>query len=577
MNNSQIASYYASLGFKIDQRSFAAAERALKRIQETMAGFAKYKTDLTISPKIKFNALNLQREAQRSLNQVSRLLEVKLTKFNLDPSQLSRSLNSAINRAQFSASSIKVRTIVERSPVSQAARRVAATAESGGNGAGGVAGLVAASRAGVTGLAGYAGYSGLQALNEQVNSIQARVIKGDTAKMLLGQAVGGSETRKQNALEWYRNTTNRYGLDAENGISSFNTAVTLQRGQGISTRESLKNYDSFLQRFTLRHLTSDQQQGSLRQITQILGRGTVQAEDLNSLVENGDPEIKNLIREAWARRTNYKGQNMASDYAKAQKAGKVTSEDLLGAYAISSKRYARELDEASQSLRAEAQRTANSKFWSDVEKNGEALTQSLKDRNEAEQRLYEASVPLQKMFIDLVQIPVVEQLTSFTNGLTGIGEWFNKYNSLPDNQKNDTLWQGAKDTASWLGERLAKNNAIGWAIDGNWLGAGDAYNSAKNYVLGQSFGSAPGYRIAPDYHPYQQSDTLRQMQSLNNTSNNQMMLQIAPGAFNIEINAAGGDVNAISSELERSMSEITDRVILNKLSETRFQYPSIGR
>lgn len=327
MNSSLVSSFYASLGIKIDQRSFAAAERALKRMQETMAGFAKYKTDLTISPKIKFNTLNLQREAQRSLNQVSRLLEVKFTKFNLDPSQLSRSLNSAINRAQFSANSIKIRTIVERSPVSQAARRVAAE----GNGAGGVAGLVAASRAGVAGLAGYAGYSGLQALNEQVNGIQGRVIRTDTARMLLGQAVGGSDIRKQNALEWYKKTTNRYGLDAENGVADFNTALTLQRGQGISTRDALKNYDSFLQRFTLRHLSSDQQKGSLRQITQILGRGTVQAEDLNSLVENGDPEIKNLIREAWAQRTNYKGQNVSKDYAAAQKKGTATSDDLLGA------------------------------------------------------------------------------------------------------------------------------------------------------------------------------------------------------------------------------------------------------
>lgn len=235
------------------------------------------------------------------------------------------------------------------------------------------------------------------------------------------------------------------------------------------------------------------------------------------------------------------------------------------------------MEEASNSLRAEAQRTENSKFWSDMERNSDQLTKTLEDRNKAEQELYAAAVPLQQMFTKLVEIPVIEQLTSFTNGLTSIADWFNKYNILPDNQKNDTLWQGAKDTASWLGERLAKNNAIGWAIDGNWLGAGDAYNSAKNYVLGQSFGSAPGYRIAPDYHPYQQSDTLRQMQSLNNTSNNQTMLQIAPGAFSIEINAPGSDATSIAGELERQMQDITDRVLVNRLTDARFQYPSIGR
>jgi len=575
MTTQIVSSFAATLGVKIDQRSFAASERALKRIQEIMAGFAKYKTDLVISPKIKFNTLNLQREAQRSLNQVSRLLEVKLTKFSLDPSQLTRSLDSAIRRAQFSANSIKVRAVVERSPVSQAARRVAQSAGSS-DGAGGVAGLVGASRAGVAGIAGYVGYQGVQQLNDQINGIQGRVVRTDTARMLLGQAVGGSKVRQSNAADWYKQTTNKYGIDAEGGISDFNTALVLQRGQGVSTRDALKNYDSFLQRFTLRHLSSDQQKGSLRQITQIMGRGTVQAEDLNSLVENGDPEIKNLIREAWARRTGYKGTNQAADYASAQKKGQVTSDDLLGAYAISAKRNAAALEESSRSLRAEAQRTANSKFWADMERNSEELTRTLEDRNKAEQELYAASVPLQTMFTKLVEIPVIERLTEFTTGLTGIAKWFDKYQSLPESQKNQTLIDGGIDAAKWAGKRLASNNLFGWAVDGNWLGAGDAYNSAKNYLLGPQYGVTPGYRQVPDFQSYQPSELLNNMRGGNTTNTNQQMVQIAPGAFSIEINTTG-DVNAISSELERSMSEITDRVLLNKLSEARFQYPAIGR
>ncbi|KTT43223.1 hypothetical protein RSA46_17515 [Pseudomonas oryzihabitans] len=618
-----VASFFASLGIKVDQRSFAQADRMLKNIQSTMEGFKKYQANLVIKPKISFNSLTLQRDIQKSMNQVAKLTQFKIDKFNIDASRLSSSLESAIRRAQHSAGSIKVRAIAERSPLSQSTRALVRQHEAGlaANGfTGGVGGLVAASRAGVAGIAGYVGYNAVGQANDYVNGIQDRVIRTDTARMLLDQAVGGNATRKTNALDWYKQTTNKYGLDAQGGIADYNTALTLQRGQGITTRDALKNYDSFLQRFTLRHLTSDQQKGSLRQITQILGRGTVQAEDLNSLVENGDPEIKNLIREAWAQRTNYKGQNMAKDYADAQKKGQVTSQDLLGAYALSAKRNAQAMEEASNSLRADAQRTTNAKFWSEMDRNSEELTNTLKARNDAEQKLIESTIPLQKLFTQLVEIPIIEKMTSFTNGLADFAKWADaiRTGAKTSEQAIEDVKKNAPDVAKDYLDFHPGVKGISWLWENHPVlkrvkdGAGSLYDQ----IMGPEWGT-PGNRFTPDFQRYKElpykylqpvndfqmpamlppamppqfgssplqhyqqnndnavQQLMNQSYTNNNTNNNDYSIRIEPGA--IVINGTDLSAQDIGRELESQMKSIAERVQYNTISETIVNYPSIGR
>lgn len=251
-------------------------------------------------------------------------------------------------------------------------------------------------RLGVGGIGAAVAGGAVLAVDRRLDQVQERVIDNDRNRILLGQSVGGSDARKTNAIAWYRDIADKYGTDAKGGITDFNTAITLQRGVGISTRQAIGNYDLFAQRFNLRHLQPHQQRGALRQITQIMGRGTVQQEDLNSLVENGDPEIKNLIKQAWAARTGYSGENISKDYQAAQKKGQVLSEDLLGAYALSAKKYAKEVEESMNSVRAAAQRLQNDKFWNQFERDGKEIEDATKDRIAAERELEEALKPLKE-------------------------------------------------------------------------------------------------------------------------------------------------------------------------------------
>lgn len=615
-----VASFFASLGIKVDQRSFAQVDRMLKNIQSTMEGFKKYQANLVIKPKISFNSLTLQRDIQKSVNQVAKLTQFKIDKFNIDASRLTSSLESAIRRAQHSAGSIKVRAIAERSPLSQSARALVRQHEAGlaaNGGAGGVGGFIAASRAGLLGVGSYVGYQGIQQINDQINGVQDRVIRTDTARMLLGQSVGGSETRKTNALDYYRQTTNKYGTDAEGGIRDFNSLLVNQRMAGTSTRDALRNWELIQERATFAHLGADQQQRFIRQLLQIQGKNQVTQEDLSTIADS-DSGFKSTLIQSYAKTKGWSGnmQDWSVKYADDQKKGLVKWQDVVNALILSSQRYSREIEESSNSLRADAQRTANSKFWADMERNSEELTKTLEERNKAEQELYAAAVPLQQLFTKLVEIPVVERLTDFTKSLTGFADWYNKYQKLPEDKKTDAAIDAGENVAWWVGKRLAKNNLIGTAVENNWLGMGDGADWLQRFVLGPQQGE-PGRRIVPDFKAYQPpklnyqvpygdfqmpamlppamppqfgssplqhyqqnndnavQQLMNQSYTNNNTNNNDYSIRIEPGA--IVINGSDLSAQDIGRELESQMKSIAERVQYNTISETIVNYPSIGR
>ncbi|WP_323149392.1 hypothetical protein [Pseudomonas oryzihabitans] len=619
MSETKIASFYSELNIKVNKAQLRQAEQAMQRLEAMMLKLKEqFGKSLVVMPKVQFNSLQFQKQIQKSLNQVSRLTEFKLDRFRIDNAQLNRSLQSAVQRAQFSANSIKIKAIVERSPLSQSMRATARQGQAiaeGNSGAGGVAGMVAASRAGLAGLAGYAGYSSIQALNGQINGVQDRVIRTDTARMLLGQSVGGSDERKSNAMDYYRRTTNKYGTDAEGGIRDFNSLLVNQRMAGTSTRDALRNWELIQQRATFAHLGADQQQRFIRQLLQIQGKNQVTQEDLSTIADS-DSGFKSTLIESYAKGKGWGGnmQDWSIKYAKDQQKGLVKWADVVNALTLSAQRNAKAIEESSDSLRADAQRTANSKFWADMERNSEELTKTLEDRNKAEQELYAAAVPLQELFTRLVEIPLVEKMTSFTESLTGFAKWYDNYRKLPDAKQTDAAIEAGKDTATWLGKRLATNSGPGWAIDNNILGAGDAWDSIKRFVMGPQQSEA-GNRWVPDFKLYQPSalkyqepinqfkmpdalppvmapqfgqnpmvttpDSARIMQqmtqSYSNNDNRQIdnSIRIESGA--VQINGTNLNPDQLLEQMQSGIQDIARRTQSNALEDTRIQYPSIGR
>lgn len=411
-NGVEVARFWASVGVKVNPADLRKVDRFLSDIDKRFAKFKGRNTFTFDFNKFSVNRKALDKVLGDALDAASNRVTFQISKFAVNERALQAAMLNASRKLRNTPLMLGMGNGFGPTTGSTRRQRVQQVASSVsdhrsfnserwlGRRASEYAGFHALNtgigRFGVAGIGAAVAGGAVLAADRRLDEVQNRVIDNDRNRILLGQSVGGSDARKKNATAWYKDIANKYGTDARGGITDFNTAITLQRGVGISTRQAIGNYDLFAQRFNLRHLQPHQQRGALRQITQIMGRGTVQQEDLNSLVENGDPEIKNLIKQAWASRTGYTGDNISKDYQSAQKKGLVTSEDLLGAYALSAKKYAKEVEESMNSVRAAAQRLENDKFWNQFERDGKEIEDATKDRIAAERELEAALKPLKE-------------------------------------------------------------------------------------------------------------------------------------------------------------------------------------
>lgn len=583
---SEVAKYYATLGAKVDHSGFRRYDVLLKQMEQRMLKFKKNMESYASLNNFKFDSLKFQKQAQGSINKVQKLLQVELSNFKIDNSRLHTSLQSAINRAVYSTQ-FKLKPTVDRSSVSQGTRRVYNhSVESGGlSGMFGLAGNLRYA-AGLRGLPMLGAVGGVGALaaapltggyaayNYANETIKPRVITADRNSILLNQTIGGNAENQKYGVQWYRNLTNSLGVDAEAGINDFNTAVTLMKDQGMSTGQSIRNYELFAKRFTLRHLTADQQKGSLRQITQIIGRGTVQAEDLNSLVENGDPQIKGLLRQAWAQRTNYQGDNLSRDYAKAQEKGQVTGQDLLAAYQLSAVKYAKQLEEATNSVRADEQRLKNQQFWQqqELDTNPE-LVKSTEDLIKSQRELNEAMAPLRQAFLQL-EIGAVQLATKFAEGAS----WLVK--SLPDlaGKYGTSTPYGTQIEAPKLNNKQLYGGT--GTRPGGWL-----YNLTGMFSESAQYDLA-GATLDPfklkdpssrkDYIGKAEDVARQQLMSssASNTSIKAGDLNIAPGG--IQINVESGDAQQIFNQMESQLNDFWKRKNDDQLNDMRLNYTKPG-
>lgn len=621
MNSNSIASFYAEMGLKLNRGQFKAAEDQLNRLRALMQKLkSEFDKSFQVSPKIKFNSLAFQRDIQKSLNQISRLTEFKMSRFRVDDAQLNRSLQSAISRAQYSANSIKLKAVIDRSSVSQSARAVArqtVTGEAGG-GAGGVAGLVGASRAGVAGVAGYVGYEAVQGLQNQMDEIQKRVGTFQMQRLQLGAAVGGEAERRWNNVVALRQISDYTGTKAEDQVSGYTRFEKQAQQSGMNARQAIGLYKNMA--VSTRGNGGDQQsiERQAYALQQVLGLGYLRGEELNQQLADSNPAIKRYIQKAYLDRVGFKGTESEGTAKFMADLGKrlVLVQDVLKGYDLSARNAAPRVEELANSIEGAAARLDNVKWMENLERSEGPLSDAIRDRIEAEKNLYNATIPLQEQFIKLVEIPFVQKMTEFTNSLTGLADWYSKYQKLPEDKKTDAAIDAGENVAWWVGKRLAKNNLIGTAVENNWLGMGDGADWLQRFVLGPQQGE-PGRRIVPDFKAYQPpklnyqvpfgdfqmpamlppamppqfgSSPLQHYQQNNDNAVQQLMNQsytntdsrtydnriiFEPGAF--QIDATSMDINQLGSELESRMMDAARRVQDNSFSDARIQYPSIGR
>ncbi|WP_158897017.1 MULTISPECIES: hypothetical protein [unclassified Pseudomonas] len=241
MNGTEISAFYSSIGFRLNKAQFRQAEQAMAKMEAMMLKIKnQFDKSFQFSPKIKFNSLAFQRDIQKSLNQVSRLTEFKMERFNIDNVKLNRSLASAIKRAEWSAQSLKIKTVIERSPVSQAVRQVARNAQAGGaqsveGGSGAV--LAAVPRWLAPAALGYAGVRATSALfNANAQQLSNRNLIANVVGTSPNPKINAQRSEAANQYVW--NEANRLGLRATDQVQGYASMLAGGHAAGLRYAQS---------------------------------------------------------------------------------------------------------------------------------------------------------------------------------------------------------------------------------------------------------------------------------------------------------------------------------------------------
>lgn len=624
MSTSPAVSYFAELGIRVNQRQFKQADATLQRIQASMEKLkGQFNQSLAINPKIQFNSLQFQRQIQKSLNQISRLTEFRMDRFNVDASRLTSSLQSAIRRAEYGAGSLRVKAIVERSSVSQGARAVAGQPHAGYAGTGGIGGLVGAGRAGIAGIASYAGYEAIQGLQNQMDQIQQNVGKYEMQRLQLGASVGGSAQRRWHNAEALNNIANYTGTRSEDQIAGYTKFQKQAMQSGMTARQAIDFYTDMA--VSTRGNGGDQQSIERQAYAsqQVLGLGYLRNEELNQQLADSNPAIKKYIQQAYLQRKGFQGTESEGTAKFMNDLSKrlVLVQDVLKGYDLSARNAAPRVEELANSVEGAAARLDNIEWMENLRRSEGPLTDAVRRRIAAEEALYKASIPLQEKFIELVKIPFVEKMTEFTNGLTGLVSWIDKFQKTPDDQKAKVAVDTAKEVAPKAADYYVDNHpgikGLEWLYDTHPVlkFAKDAVVSLYDRVMGPSWGDA-GNRWTPDflaryqrlnysygsaYNDFQMpsalpytnpvqfgsnpvvdtpaseamNQVLSQSYNSHNTISNDNSIIISPGAIVIE--GSNLSVEDMSRELESQIYDITRRVQQNDYANGMISYPNIGR
>jgi len=561
---SKVADFYAELNFKVNQNQLRQMDNIIKQIEARMKKFkSNWEQSISLG-NFKFDSLKLQKSAQQSINKIQRMLIVDLSNFRVDENRLTRSLQSAINRAQFSANSIKIKAVVERSPLSQTARQYAqaAAGESGGG-----AILAGAPRWLAPAALAYGAYRGTVGLfNQNATQISNR--------NLIDNVLGDPE-RGAKARGYYWQQANRLGIRASDNVQGYAATIAGASAAGLSYAQGQTAWRQLTEHSVTNHLSNERQKGLTTAVVQMFSKGKIMSEELFGQAAEHSPTFPALVAQANAEITGSGKVDAAAMQALRadMKAGRVGNEVLLRSLQIASRLAQPGLERSTHTSQAELNRVINTRDRAIDEAGQGGLEQgfqrALNAVNTFAQDLTPAATNLVKSFGE-----AYGAVGDFSLWIRGIA----KGNITPEK-----ALETFKDKAPGIANSYLDNHpgfqGIQWLFDNDprLKFAKDSAQNIYDWIRGPEYGVTPGYRQVPDFQPYKPSELLNQLQGGGGSTNNQTMLQIAPNAFSIEINAPGADATSIAGELERQMSEIVDKTLINRMSDARLQYPSVGR
>jgi hypothetical protein len=281
----------------------------------------------------------------------------QISRFHIDQSHLNTALIAAMKEATLLASKAStLRPNAHVNPLGGAndstirPRHVAA--------AGGIAGGLSRvyGPALALGLGGY----GLAELNQR----NQQVVSAELQSSAVVQQAGGTSQQGKASFQYLRNEGERIGFNYLDASQDYNKLISGLTGSGVGLQESQKVFSGFAELARVNKLDKTTQNRLFRALSQVAGKGKLQAEELTSQISEALPGGTALFAQAYQAQIggNKTGAEAIQQLMADMKKGKVTSDILTYAGAAASQR-ANEggaLGAASTASQAEQARYQNS-------------------------------------------------------------------------------------------------------------------------------------------------------------------------------------------------------------------------
>lgn len=355
----QIANYFASIGFGVDAKSVRKVDSVLDQLEARLRKLG------TLNKPISLQVSNFDVDQKKLNIAIGNALDIastravfQVSKFNIDQTHLNAAMIAAMGTAARTASQVttlrpNVRNSSSGLPATEreAVRR---SARSGGMIGGGLSRLYAPALA--LGLGGY----GLGALNQR----NQQVVSAQLQSQAVVQQAGGTAQQGADSFQYLRQQSNRIGFNYLDASGDYNKLLSGLTGSGVSLQESQKVFTGFAELARVNKLDKTTQNRLFRALSQVAGKGKLQAEELTGQIAEALPGGTALFAQAYQRQIggSKTGQEAIQALMADMKKGKVTSEILTYAGAAASDRAnaGGALSSASTASQAEQARYQNS-------------------------------------------------------------------------------------------------------------------------------------------------------------------------------------------------------------------------
>jgi hypothetical protein len=291
----RIASYWASMGVRVDKKSVAAVDTTLTRLEKKLRNFGKLTNKhLKINLDVNVDQQKLNASLGHSLDLASRVVRFEITRFIINDAALMAALIRAMHNLPPLPPGPRPRPPRPNppgpNPPGPNPRRDLIPA---GVAAGGIGGIAARGYAPAIALAG--GAYGLGALNKR----NQEVVAAQMQTQAVVQQFGGTKEQGSESFEWLKGQADRIGFNYLDATGDYNRLVSGLMGTGGTLEGSQDVFKGFSEFGRTNKLGAVQMKRIYKALGDVAGKNQLQAEELTNQFGDSLPGATAMFAQAY--------------------------------------------------------------------------------------------------------------------------------------------------------------------------------------------------------------------------------------------------------------------------------------